>query len=474
MTKINFRPSQMQSSPSVGPYATSVSSPLRIMFFFVFLAALFPLSIDVGVLRLYTLDLILLPLTYVFFVVILLSRRRIVPSWSLGEKLLFAMLVIMVVGMVFSVNLVNSLDGVLVWLRCIVLYIMLRVTFASKIIELRHWSWWWSILGIFLLTIGIIQAATGSQFGLVENYFGSNTTEQTYFLQTVRVSGTTANSNIYGLWIVIFSTLINARLLLSPKARLRSYIFLVLAVSIELWVLLATLSRGSLITFLVAHAVLLFMWIRSSRGAAGVRILASSLLLSAATAVGVIYYNKVNTLVYLTERLENNGDSERIAMIHYGLELLSYPKVFLLGTGMQAFFPTLVQYGIGTLKVNTWQDFSDSTTGIHNIFLLLFVESGIFVLFCFAIFYFSTIVKAFKLFLMKQGGQGARNGPWVAYLLIITLTLLVPMQLYNNVATLPILIFVLSICAIVNGLYSEARPTLRRYQDSRRQVQRWT
>lgn len=473
MTKTNFRPSQMQSSPSGRPYATSISAPLRIMFFLIFLAALFPLSIDVGVLRLYTLDLILLPLTYVFFVVVLLSKKRVIPSWSLGEKLLFTMPVIMVVGMAFSVSLFNSLDGVLVWFRCIVLYVMLRVAFASKIIELRHWSRWWSILGIFLLVTGIIQAATGTQFGLVENYFGSNTTEQAYFLQTVRVSGTTANSNIYGLWITIFLTLINAKLLLSPKARLLSYVFLALALSIELWVLLATLSRGSLVTFLVAHAILLFVWIRSSRQAAGIRILASSLLLSAATAVGVIYYNKVSTLVALTERLENNGDSERLALLDYGLQLLSYPKVFLIGTGMQSFFPTLLQYGIGTLKVNTWQDFTDSTTGIHNIFLLLLVEGGIFVLLCFAVFYFSTLVKAFKLFLAEQGGQGARSDPSVAYFLVITLALLVPMQLYNNVATLPILIFVLSMCAIINGLYSEAPPVSRRHhKPSKRETSR--
>jgi hypothetical protein len=303
---------------------------------------------------------------------------------------------------------------------------------------------------VFLLLVGVIQILTSSDFGLVANYFGENLNETPKAFGAIpRISGTSNSSNVFGQWIVVFCSLLNAKLLFSEKKIGSRRIYIVPLLCLEVIVLMFSLSRGSMLFFLFTNVVVFFIWIVVSKRhyLMGIFFMAGILVVSG--FLGYRYYKSVEPVIVLIERFESNADESRFEMLKKGLTLLNHPKVFFFGTGLGAFFPALMDYGIGTKEIKENKDLSTRAYGIHNVPALLLVEGGVFVFLTFSAFYVLALKKAFNVMAEFRHTPLCYLG---VYLFSILLGLLVPMQVYASTANWNVLMFIILVIGVTNAL----------------------
>jgi hypothetical protein len=426
---------------------------LRGAWFLTLFSALLPLGKEFGVFRVYTIDLMLWPSLFFFSLWFMMQRHMKAPSWSPIEKLFIVIFVMMCFAAPFSSYPINTLDKLLIWCRWIALYVLFKVFWENGIIQLDDWRKWWVFFGFFLLALGALQIVTLSDIGLIGNYFGEDVTEtQRAFGVIPRVSGTAKSSNVYGQWLVIFTLLVNARILFTPRRRIRPALFFLLAFCLEAVVVLFSLSRGTLVFFGLANFVILFIWIKRKRKNLILTILGFTSLVFLVIGFGYQYYQDIEPVYILVERFDSNADDQRMAMLRLGWDLLDKPKVLLLGTGLGAFLPALAKYGIGTAEIREEVDLSKRAYGIHNIFLLLLVEGGIFVFAAFCLFYLASIRKALRIMRNLEGTPRYYVG---VYLFSVLVALLFPMQIYVSTISWNVWIFVLVLIAVVNSIRLE-------------------
>jgi O-antigen ligase len=423
-------------------FSTAINRIISIFIFGTLLGTVLPLGKLIGPIRVFSFDVFFLPLCYL--ISILPSYKFVKIQWGIEEKFLLLMFIFLFSGVLFSVEPIHSFNVFLMWLRILIFYFIIRYCLFINIIQTKTLEFMYIVLGIFLFSVGIIQIVTGSDIGLVANYFGEDTNQAPAFLDHARVSGTSDNSNVYGEWLVTLSLALNCKLLFNRKLFPRICFFLALIV--ESLVMLATLSRGSVLFYGVANLLLLLIWANSARTKRLKRNIMFFSLLSLITVSALYFLNQFSLLFYLLERFHKNVDYQRIATLTYGIELLSYPKVLLTGTGIGAFYPTLAHYQIGFGAVSDWKNFSQSTSGIHNAFGMLLVEGGVFSATFFSCGYFLLIRRAFKLM------QRSDHAPLTVYLCVILIAFLVPMQVANEPTSPWLLFFIAGIIAMTEHL----------------------
>lgn len=410
---------------------------LRLLSALVILALIFPLGTVVGPLRVVSVDVPFLPLLVVVWFA---AARGLAPvPWRPEEWAIPVVLVLLAASSLASLRPDTSFDLWAVWLRASLFYWVLRRLMASQVLPVetlyRYLSTAWGIL----VFVGLVQVATGSEFGLLANYLGSGAADRSTFGEIRRVSGTTPEANVYGQWIVSLSLLVNTRLLLGRDSWGRLFTIAGL-VALELVILAGTLSRANLGFFLLAHALLVVVWIRRSpRGTAVLK----SVLTGVAAAVFVATVGALlltgGVVAALAMRFGEGG--LRVVQIQHGLELLKNVKILALGTGLGTFYPTLSMFGIPVSTAEAWH-FAGARTGIHNVILLLLVEGGIGT--CVAFVVFTTGA-------LRAGYGGVRRGLSLAgtgFWLVLVTYVLIPMQLYMSAVTYPMIFFVMLFFAV--------------------------
>jgi O-antigen ligase len=272
----------------------------------------------------------------------------------------------------------------------------------------------------------------------VGNYFGESLDQAspldvTRFDVRYRISGTTSNPNVYALWVTLLSGLGLAHLL----ARKR-YLLLLALTAATSFVLLNTFSRGSLVTFALFLVLLLwqnFRLLDNLKTLYKVALVTALLVLLAASFLAeMVFLRDTIQLVMARTRdvteVEDITHTGRALMILGGIELLKEPKTLLAGIGAGNFHPVCISKGLET-GFNRWKDYSQSYSGIHNVYMKLLVEHGVFALIAFLMLFY---VFASDVLRQSRASPGDGTDPWRAYTVALGISIaLVASQVYESV-----------------------------------------
>lgn len=420
---------------------------LRWLLFLTYMLTLMPLSLDIQGFVLYSQDVALFPLIYFALIGVFARKDKMIMPWSDTEKLFTLIVLFMTLGTLLSSHIVNSIDVTLVWCRTVIFYLMVRWFLYEGVIGIGNIEAWWQFFLVAELVIGLGQITSGTNIGVPSNYFGEPLLDPELVNGPFRISGTTSNSNVFGQWVTIFALWVNARLIFSERKR---FYFVIALFVIEVFVLMATYSRGCLAFFLLGNLIVLFFWCASIVSAVQKRhLVILTLSLAIIGIVGCVA--GFDRLSVLGERIRENADYRREGMLVAGLKLLQFPKVLMFGTGMGAYNAGLIEYGIGTDSISTWKDLSDSKSGIHNIFALFFAEGGIFVGLFFVTLYLRSVCRAFRMAVQRHWGQDYRGT--AVFVLAALISLIIPLMVYNSTISPSLLIFFITLIALVDRLY---------------------
>lgn len=401
----------------------------------------FPLGAAIGPVRIVTVDVLLLPLAALFaFTRAGASLPRV--KWEGAERAMGAAVGLMLLSSILSLQPAISFSFWLVWVRAAAIYVILAHLLTWEAID----SEWLlgivqGVLGVLIL-IGLVQLLTGSAFGLVSNYVGGGERQGSAFEGTRRLSGTTPEANVYGQWVALFSTALNASIMFRSRHMVLIKLALVLAVEITL--IGATLSRGNLIFFILLNLTLVVIWIRHSPPQSAILKLLGVLLGTAAFGLwAFVAAAGGGTLGQIASRFAAQ-DAVRVLQIMHGIELLQHPKILVAGSGFGSFYPALEAHGIAISPIERWH-FADATTGIHNAFLLVATEAGTIVAGIFIWFSLSTVRCAFR------GAPNVERPRWVTAALIAMVLsyVILPMQVYMSAVGYPTLLFLAIIAVLV-------------------------
>ncbi len=156
--------------------------------------------------RVYAFDLAFVPLCVVAF---LANRPRgFVNQKHPLDNLFLGFLGAATVSFLFSYDRSVSVVGWMDWIRIVVFYFVVRRLFVAEISD-KLWERLLIGLGVGLLGVGLLQLVTGTPIGLVNNYFGTNLDQSSSATvqghgTNVRISGTTSNPIVYGLWLNLY------------------------------------------------------------------------------------------------------------------------------------------------------------------------------------------------------------------------------------------------------------------------------
>jgi len=377
-------------------------STLRYLVLGCFIGALLPLGGEIGVIPFYTIDVALAPLAF-FFAAMITTERHIVFTWNTADKILLLFVLLVTIFGFFSVHPENTIDKLLVWYRMTFFYFVLRVLLENKQLGINDLYKWWKWFAVFLGVLGAIQVFVDPAFGVIANYFGNDRdANDLFFLEgfgdVPRISGTAFNPLIYVQWIVLFGTLVNARLLFKEEMTPRTIFLIGVFLFLEAALVIATLARGGVMFFLVVNVLLIYMRLglyNESKAVSFVKFMMIIMLV----VVGVVTFLPLGqfTAVQALEARTETGGMNRIHLVEQGWKLLQIPRVVLIGTGLGAYYPALFDYQIGMGEIVKWKDMTESASGIHNLFFNLLVEGGIFAFLLFVIFYTSALRKASQI-----------------------------------------------------------------------------
>lgn len=418
--------------------------------------ALLPLTISVGGISLFTPDAALLPLVLVWGTHVAAMRAR--RGWRVpvvrGERAITVLVIATCAIVPFSYHLANSSDAALFFLRMAAFYFVVRWLLARGWLLPDQFLRWSVQFAVFLIAIGLIQLLTGTQVGLVANYFGESASEAGAFGATRRLSGTSPNSNVFGQWIVMFGLALNFRLI--RGSRLPHLFFLAVVVLVEARLIAATLSRSALLFFVVSNVPLAAMWVwRSPRSRFVQRVVGAAIIAAILTAGIGIGWQRLNEVSLLAERMDAYSNVRRVTAATNGLILLQDPWIAVTGTGWGAFYPALDARGLRGLAddpILRWRDIRDWQGEIHNTFLMVLVEGGIVTFLPFVVLCGVVVLSIHRC--VRRNSDPALEEPAFMGILIVAYGL-VPMQ-FTTAATTPwIMPFLVTLCALVFDMIRE-------------------
>lgn len=431
-------------------------STLRFLTILIFVVAIFPLRTQIGIFQIYPLDFVILPSIFVLASIATLGRGMKFAIKT-TDKLIFGFLFCITIFSVFSSSPINTLHQVLVWYRVVAVYYFVRVLVENNELGIEDVYSWWKWTLVFLCILGAIQVLVDPSIGIAANYFG-NKLEGSGDIATFkelgsvpRISGTSYSPLIYVQWIVIFSSIVNARLLFKNTMSVRvvsSYIFLLI---LEFSLVVATLSRGGVLFLLVVNVLLIYFRLgrqESNRAISVVRLL---MLLMAFTFV-VVYFVQSDqfTAVSALEIRAEQGGENRIQLFVQGWKLFQNPKIFFMGTGLGAYYPALFGYGIGLGDIVKWKDMTESSSGIHNMFANILVEGGLLSASLYIFLVGLTVKKSYRM--MKVLVNTKHDFVGVYLFSLMTGFVVVSFQLYLSSLNINVLLFEFVIFAIVHSI----------------------
>jgi len=377
-----------------------------------------------GAYRVYTLDVFLVPLVFAFLIA-KFTNHRIRSSFSGPDKYVLLLFFFIVVSFVLSGDRFISKANLIDWFRYLSIYMISRSLFESELIKSKEFANTLSWMGVVLMLVGLIQAVTNTQFGLINNYFGGSFDDGSgakVAWNTVvnRVSGTTPNSNVYAMWIMFFFGFALVRVFVGKR-----YKMFFLWVALGGFTMASTLSRGGVSAFFLFLAIVLLMNYKKLVDSRYVFSLAAATLAAIVIAVTGIYLTELGIEQifdsFMVRVDQAGGDAGaaagRMDSVLVGFDVIfNSAKVLLFGTGGSNF-----PHGYF----------------VHNMWVKLFAEHGIFALLALiALFlsFFRTIRK-FRL----SGTDESRL--WVTYLTATLIPfLLISSQVYPTAGYYTILV----------------------------------
>jgi hypothetical protein len=430
-------------------------STLRYLVLGSFVAAIMPLGFKAGFIPVYTVDLALIPLVFVLAALVT-TENRLVFTWQTADKILVLLVMTITMLGLFSTHPINTIEKVSVWFRMTIFYFSIRLLFENNQLGINDLYKWWKWFAVFLGILGAIQVFIDPAFGVVANYFGNDRdANDLFFLEGLgeipRISGTAFNPLIYVQWIVLFSALVNAKILFCEEMTPRTLFWLGILLAVESALVIATLARGGVMYFAVVNVFLIYMRLGLYNESKAISFL-KLILVIGVVLIGVLTFLPIGEFaaVRALEARTELGGMNRIYLVEQGWKLLQIPKVLFMGTGLGAYYPALFDYQIGMGDIVKWKDMSESASGIHNLFFNLLVEGGIFTLILFLSFYISSLRRASRVMMILRNTDNYYLG---VFLWVVLLAFgLVSFELYISSLHWAVLIFEMTIFALVHSV----------------------
>jgi O-antigen ligase len=255
------------------------------------------------------------------------------------------------------------------------------------------------ILGVIIVIIALLQYITNSSIGNISFLLGDR--EETFARSTRgsdirRVSGPCKSSNIYGQILPILAGSVVAGIFRANwKKDIKKLTLGLMFMSFAILALLATISRGALAIFFFFSLVTFVL------GTSFVKKIISTTIFGPFIVVGfaALYFSGIAAFTNFVSRAEQAGDTSdvsRVLFLAFGYEIIDEPKVMLIGTGISSFFSGLEAHGVNTKIYHPELAREDIGYGVHNVFILMYLEAGIFMFLSIVFIYFFSLFMSIK------------------------------------------------------------------------------
>ncbi len=338
--------------------------------------------------RLYAVDA---PLAIFFIAVLIaLGKRYKCYKSNQTDRWVIMLAVALSISYMFSFDIYHSTVQYLDWMKAVLLYFSIRMVSERGLVKISDLLSFIKIVTAIIVTTGIVQILTNTEFGLIANFFGESD-QESYVAnlnagEVKRVSGTIGKPIIYGLWVYLFGGLLFATFMVKGKYFLSGVVFCFLLIAV-----ISTLSRGAVATFVVGMFITLVIVFSRIKNA--VKYPALITVMSVLSLPTLLYFQD-SIIGSLTERTRQVEDLSRINMALNSINILEKPKVLLFGVGPGNFHPYTLSIGQPSTP-EVFGDWSKSRSGVHNSFLRIISEYGLF-----AFIFILTI--AYKFFRMAR------------------------------------------------------------------------
>lgn len=284
---------------------------------------------------------------------------------------------------VFSLNPTASILQWLLLMRGTLLYAYLRVNFG-RVITIADVKRIIVALLMVETILALVQFATNSRIGSINDYFGSTETyANAYFRssigQVIRVVGTFHNPNLLADWIILLSPFIYAWIYFRiPIHPIFYYVLLLMAV----FALLFTFSRSGWISFGAGVVIFIIRAVTLNVHPLTIRVnyvLKQWILLSLIIGAVILAGGYLSDVIDFTIIFDRFADatlsgSWRLAYVKLAYQFIE--KFPLTGIGLDNFNQGISLYH-EELYIPTILRYAQRYTTVHNVYLLFFAETGI-------------------------------------------------------------------------------------------------
>lgn len=406
---------------------------------------LFPLSLVKGAFVIRLMDFIIIPMWVVLGLMMIQGKIRLFKLISL-DYVFLGTAVLMVLNAYYAATS-NTIIAFQDWERSIAVYFIYRVFFENGLVTKKGIIRIYVFLGVVIVGIALLQYITNSSIGNISFLLGEaeeNFARSTRGSDIRRVSGPCKSSNIYGQVLPILAGSVVAGIFkanwLKPKD-IRKLILGLMFVAFAILALLATISRGALLIFIF------FSFITFMMGTSFVKKVISSTIFLPFIAGGfaALYFSGIAAFTNFVNRAEQAGDTSdasRVLFLLFSYEIIDEPKVILIGTGISSFFAALEDYGVNTKIYLPEIAREDITYGVHNVFILMFVEAGIFMFLSIVFIYLYSLIMSIRNYLKFKTTENL-------YLAGIMIAFFIPLNAYISPISISVLPLFLSLVAMV-------------------------
>src|SRR5690606_38082546 len=137
---------------------------VRLLFIATMLLLPATLSMYVGNVRVYTMDVALVPLLAATLMATIVSPRPLRSDWQTADFVVLGATAAIALSTLFSEAPALSLAALLDWLRYTLLYFMMRAFMANGWLRHSHIVKLWTVIWVVLLVIGLMQIVRGDRF----------------------------------------------------------------------------------------------------------------------------------------------------------------------------------------------------------------------------------------------------------------------------------------------------------------------
>ncbi|MGK0388472.1 MAG: hypothetical protein ACI94Y_001202 [Maribacter sp.] len=404
---------------------------------------LLPLSLVKGAYVIRLMDFIIFPMWVVLGLMMIQGKVRLFKFISL-DYVFLGTAVLMVLNAYYAAS-DNTIMAFQDWERSIAVYFIYRVLFENGLVTKKGIIRLYVILAVIMIIIALLQYITNSSIGNISFLLGEK--EEGFARSTRgsdirRVSGPCKSSNIYGQILPILGGAVVAGIFRANwKKDIKKLVLGLMFISFALLALLATISRGALAIFIF------FSLVTFALGTSSVKKIISTTIFGPFIVVGfaALYLSGMAAFTNFVDRAEQAGDTSdvsRVLFLAFGYEIIDEPKVILIGTGISSFFAGLEEHGINSRLYKPELAREDIGYGVHNVFILMYLEGGIFMFLSIVFIYFFSLFLSIKNYMNHKTTENL-------YLAGIMAAFFIPLNAYVSPISISVLPLFLTVIAMI-------------------------